>query len=147
MQGMTPDELVHAMFDSAEPRPEVASALLSAARAWLLSDGAVPLQRLLGFYNATGPSRQMGRNAYLRRAAALLPGPSDWHRAKQIAAALKYFQGRQWPRWAGLAHAPAGASDLDRELFMVFLLDEDGPPLSPERLLSIITLHTAETAK
>lgn len=56
--------------------------------------------------------RRARRDDHLRRAHAMMSGPTPWGRTVQLDAELRRFESRVWPQWRNLAAPPPGASEL-----------------------------------
>jgi hypothetical protein len=79
------------------------------------------LARCLGLHENPMQARRALRDAYLRRAAALLgreESASGWQRSKLLAQEVGRFTRRQWPCWFASDHPPPNAGELDRLLFL-----------------------------
>jgi hypothetical protein len=81
------------------------------------------LEEALDLVGARGISDARSRYHMARRAEdlaaalRLMPGASDWQRAKALAAEVSRFEGQVWPRWRGMEAPPANASDVRVLLF------------------------------
>jgi hypothetical protein len=106
-----------------EPPPRAVAAHFAAAlQQWAMSDR--PLEVALGLAGAPGIEsartrhRRAVRNAHLRAAYALVPGPTPWAKATALAREVGRFQALAWPRWRRLDAPPPGADRLRIALFL-----------------------------
>lgn len=89
--------------------------------AFLANGGALPLERCLRLPWKDGALRRASRDYWLRRAWKLVAEDlSPWRRSELLAATVRGFSGRQWPRWRGLQAVPPEASELEAALFQAF---------------------------
>jgi hypothetical protein len=96
--------------------------------AFLANSGRVPLERCL---RLPTNERALGRarrddllcTAWLETDPAL----SAWQRSEALAAEVRRFGARKWPRWSAMVAAPDGASAMDRALFEAFRSHERIP--------------------
>jgi hypothetical protein len=112
-----------AALAAGEPPPRAVAAQFAAAlQQWAMSD--TPLEVALGLAGAPGVDaartrhRRAVRNAHLRTAYALVPGPTPWAKATALAREIGRYQARAWPRWGHLAAPPPAAERLRTELFL-----------------------------
>lgn len=96
--------------------------------AFLASSGRVPLERCLRLPTNERALRRARRDDLLCIAwLATDPTSSAWQRSEALAAEVRRFGARKWPRWSTLVAAPDGASAMDRALFDVFRSHERIP--------------------
>lgn len=98
--------------------PEVIAWLADGFGRWLASDGRPGLPAFLGLHTRPSIVRRAQRDAWLRAAAAEIPGDSPWAIASRLQDALRRFQRSAWPRWKDLPGPPAAATDLQRLLWL-----------------------------
>ena len=100
--------------------PEVASWFAAAVGRYLA--GEEDIGRALGLAGGQGHRkactlwRLAARNVHLRQACTLLEGGPK-SQTVQLAAAVRKFASRTWPRWREFAEPPPGSSALQRCLF------------------------------
>ncbi|NML44770.1 hypothetical protein HHL11_13510 [Ramlibacter sp. G-1-2-2] len=96
--------------------------------AFLASAGRVPLERCLRL-PANERALSRARRDDLLCAAWLETDPalSAWQRSEALAAEVRRFGARKWPRWSTLGAAPDGASAIERALFEAFRSHERIP--------------------
>jgi hypothetical protein len=86
--------------------------------AFLAGGGSLPLERCLRLLRNDSALRRAGRDYWLRRAwGVLCEGLSPWRRSETLAAAVRDFQSRKWPRWRMLQDPPLTASEIEMALF------------------------------
>lgn len=96
--------------------------------AFLANGGALSLERCLRLPWKDGGLRRACRDYWLRRAWNSLGGQiSPWRRSEALAAAIRNFASRQWPRWRARQEVPAGTAELDAALFQAFRACERMP--------------------
>ena len=96
--------------------------------AFLAGAGAVPLERCLRLPRNDSALRRASRNHWLCRAwETLATELSPWRRSEKLAAAVRDFKSRQWPRWRALEHAPSHATKLELALYNAFRAHERVP--------------------
>jgi len=87
--------------------------------------------RMVGRDSIATQDRRARRDAALREAAALVDNDPA-----ALAAAVRRFQSRTWPRWNALPFAPAEASEMNLALFTAF---QNGPvPTSAKQMKRIL---------
>lgn len=97
-------------------------------RAFLTSDGKVPLERCLRLPTSERALRRARRDQWLRKAWTLTDDHlSPWRRSEQLAHDIRRFGVGKWPRWNALDAAPSDASVLDEALFEAFRSHERVP--------------------
>ena len=97
-------------------------------RAFLVSDGKVPLERCLRLPTSKRALRRAHRDHWLRKAWALTNDRlSPWRRSEQLAQDIRRFGAGKWSRWSGLDAVPAEATALDEVLFEAFRSHERVP--------------------
>ena len=64
--------------------------------------------------------RKQRRDALLTRALVKMPGESTWTRCSELAAAIRRFETRTWPRVQFMAEPPARFNEQDQCLFHAF---------------------------
>lgn len=89
--------------------------------AFLANGGTLSLERCLRLPWKDGALRRACRDYWLRRAWRLAGVRlSPWQRSEMLAAAVRGFSSRQWPRWRSLQAAPAGATEVETALYYAF---------------------------
>jgi len=96
--------------------------------AFLANSGRVPLERCLRL-PANERALSRARRDDLLCVAWLLTDPalSAWQRSEALAAEVRRFGARVWPRWSAMLAAPDGAGAMDRALFEAFRSHERMP--------------------
>ncbi len=103
------------------PTDAALHALWRAARTWLATGGAVPLERCARLPNTPGALRNEARNLWIRRAADLIaPGEAPFTQAQHLGDELTAFIAHgAWCAWRDAPAPPEVASDLRKALFYV----------------------------
>ncbi len=97
-------------------------------RAFLASEGKIPLERCLRLPTSARALRRARRDHWLRRAwNEMGDDVSPWRRSEMLATEIRRFATGRWLRWTHLEHIPAGASALDEALFEAFRSHERIP--------------------
>lgn len=97
-------------------------------RAYLASNGTVPLERCLRLPAGDGALRRARRDHWLRQAWDRIAGEvTPWQRSEKLAEAVHRFRSIRWPRWRALAACPESASVVDAALFEAFRAHERVP--------------------
>ena len=114
-------------------------ALWRAARSWVASGAAVPLERYAQLPATPGALSNAARNLWIRRAAELLaPGLPAFTQAQRLESELAAFISRgPWAFWREAPAPPDTASELRRSFFYVAKFN-NGDSLSQRHLARII---------
>jgi hypothetical protein len=143
-QRITPELLALAVADHRFPLPvPIARELQHGMRAWLLSDGRIPLERLVGLPSTPARARRALRDHYLCCAGELFDG-TPWRRAVALCSAANLFERRRWPCWQGLTELPNHAEPVDAFLWRAAQM-ADGPlPGTPQAFALILSAKQME---
>lgn len=139
VQDPAPSPALLAALLADKPTPATTAALWRAARTWLASGGAVPLQRCAHLPTTPAAIRTAARNLWVARAGELMkPGAAPFTQAAPLAQELTHFITRGlWLTWCNAPTAPATASDLRTALFHIAKYN-DGAILSARHIARII---------
>jgi len=90
-------------------------------KAYLASNGSLPLERCLHLPSGDRALRRARRDYWLRLAWARMAGDvSPWRRSEMLAGAIHRFRAAKWPRWRSLGVAPVSAGLVENALFEAF---------------------------
>jgi hypothetical protein len=90
-------------------------------RAYLASNGTLPLERCLRLPTGDGALGRARRDHWLRQAWDRVGDHvTPWQRSEKLAEAVRRFRSILWPRWRALAASPSTASQVDAALFEAF---------------------------
>lgn len=118
--------------------PDVFQWLRGCCSTWLLSGGAVPLERCMHLPNTPKRIQLAQRNEWIRRAAALSQAQTAYAAAVAVEAELSRFLSRgPWAHWRHLQSPPEGASRMGHALFHVARLN-DGQALSAKQIWRVV---------
>lgn len=123
------DGLVRA-YDIADGRIDVEDMgwLVRGFKAYLASDGTLPLERCLHLPTGDRALRRARRDSWLRQAWERLGEEvSPWQRSERLADVVNRFRTTKWPRWRALGAAPDHATDVEQALFEAFRSHERIP--------------------
>jgi hypothetical protein len=96
--------------------------------AFLSNSGRIPLERCLHLPTNERTLSRARRDDFLCTAwLETDPALSAWQRSAALAAEVRRFGARKWPRWSALTAAPGEASALERALFEAFRSHERIP--------------------
>lgn len=102
--------------------------LVRGFKAYLASNGTLPLERCLHLPAGDGALRRARRDNWLRRAWERMGEEvSPWRRSERLADAVNRFRLTKWPRWRCLGAAPQHASAVEQALFEAFRSHERIP--------------------
>lgn len=102
--------------------------LVQGFKAYLASDGTLPLERCLHLPAGDRALRRARRDSWLRCAWEQMEDEaSPWRRSERLAKAVKRFRSTKWPRWRALGAAPAHADGVEHALFEAFRSHERIP--------------------
>jgi hypothetical protein len=123
------DGLIRA-HDIADGRIDVEDVgwLVRGFKAYLASEGTLPLERCLHLPTGDRALRRARRDSWLRQAWDRLDSEvSAWRRSEQLAEAVRRFRTTKWPRWRALGAAPEHATRVEQALFEAFRSHERIP--------------------
>ena len=97
-------------------------------RAYLASNGTLPLERCLHLPSGDGALCRARRDGWLRQAWACLDDEATpWQRSERLADAVNRFRSALWPRWRARDTAPSSATPLETALYEAFRSHERVP--------------------
>lgn len=130
--------LIEALVND-RPDDAALATLWRAARAWLATGAAMPLERYAHLPTAPGALRNATRNLWIRRAAEqLAPDVQTFVQARLLEKELSTFFSRgPWCAWREMNHPPESASKLNTALFYVAKFN-GGDSLSSRHIARVI---------
>lgn len=116
--------IVAGRLEAENPKPgSPEHRVTTAIRAYVLGvvdtlDQALDLTGAQGIATARTRYHRKRRAEFLSIAVHMTMGGSEWDRCKALACEIAAFEGRVWPRWKNLPEPPAGASHINKLLFL-----------------------------
>lgn len=115
-------DLASALEAGRDPDPAAAAQFAKAVQRWLNGeakslDVALGIGGQAGLEHARNRYRRAQRDRHLNATYQLAAAPGPWTKCLALAAAIKYFESRIWPRWQDLDEPPAGCSEINAHLF------------------------------
>lgn len=97
-------------------------------RAFLRSEGKIPLERCLRLPTSDRAHRRARRDHWLRAAWNLMDERlSPWRKSESLATEVRRFAAVKWLRWADPEHLPTTMTPLEAALFEAFRSHERIP--------------------
>ena len=97
-------------------------------RAYLASQGRLPLERCLRLPSNAAARQRAVRDYWLRVAWSRVNGDlTPWCRSESLAHIIRRFRVSQWARWKDLAGNPAAADSIEQALLEAFRSHERIP--------------------
>lgn len=133
---MVPDAAVR--FLLGDNSPVVLEDVRAAWLRWAGQDGGARLVGLHRYLGTGGPmaTRLALRDALLTEAAALLPGPGDWDRARQLFESARTYLARRHDTW-NRHGVPACAAPVDVLIRRAMAFQD--LPETPEGFFSVLS--------
>lgn len=141
----THQTLVRALAGDQDAREAATELLLRGVRTYLNAGGDIDLARCVGLPTPTAKNKfsQLQRDYWLCMAAGQITGLDAWPRSMALAAEMKTFTSRVWPRWKDEDEPPPGASRLYAFLFRALSAAPDKTPSTARHLHRIVGEDTA----